>query len=267
MTTRRPLVIVAGNVRELPAGDSVPSDALPAGSTATVWQGSATLSPGQSLTVTHASDVLKKRLVMAFKTDTAAGSAVIPVMSSNTTPSGTASASQILGSTYDAWCAMDGQVSTFWSSLNPDPPHWLRYDAAGAVTVSSYTVARRMQSAGVVYGATYFPTAWKLQYSSDGAAWLDADARSAIDFGASTEALSFTLAAPITASKWRLYITANASGGAYSQVSRFELTGVSAATHKQVSAASYEVTLTDTTTVLTRTAAGSEAVTLNVLIA
>lgn len=228
-----------------------------------VAQGSATLAQGQSLTVAHASDPLKKRLVMAFKTNTAPGGAIIPAMTSNTTPSGTASASQILGGSYDAFCAMDGQLSTFWSSLYPDPPHWLRYDAPGAVTVSSYTVARRMQSPGAVYGAAYFPRAWKLQYSDEGETWLDADVRSGVDFGATTEALDFALAAPVSASRWRLYITDN-SGAQYSQVSRFALAGVAASTHKQVASADYDITLTDTSTILTRTATGSETVSATV---
>ena len=54
----------------------------------------------------------------------------IPTMTSNTAPSGTASASSIQSNDYPAWKAFDKNENTFWASLlyGSDHNRWVQYD-------------------------------------------------------------------------------------------------------------------------------------------
>lgn len=51
----------------------------------------------------------------------------VPVMTSNTTPSGVASASYEYNTSFSAWKAFDGLTNTAWSAHGQNPPSWIRY--------------------------------------------------------------------------------------------------------------------------------------------
>ena len=65
--------------------------------------------------------------------------ALIPTMTDNTHPSGTASASSIAGAGNDAWKAMDGNVGTFWSPAGAATTNWVQYQLTNSAIVTSYT--------------------------------------------------------------------------------------------------------------------------------
>ena len=90
--------------------------------------------------------------------------AKIPTMTSDTTPSGTASASSVY-STNSAWYSMDGNNTSFWHS-NQASSHWLRYQFADAICGKCFEFASRNTSGRIA-------TSLKLQGSNDGNTWTD----------------------------------------------------------------------------------------------
>jgi len=94
----------------------------------------------------------------------------VPVMTSDTTPSGVASASTVYSSTYPAWKAFnrtnDG-VDDCWHS-NGVAPQWLGYQFVNAVKVSLVSMTSRNQSNNGV-----MPEDFKIQGSDDGNTWTD----------------------------------------------------------------------------------------------
>lgn len=71
---------------------------------------------------------------------------VIPVMTSNNTPSGVASASNIYNSTYDAWRAFTGTNIDFqdaWVTYTGITQGWLQYDFGYPIGIGKYTITSR----------------------------------------------------------------------------------------------------------------------------
>ena len=68
------------------------------------------------------------------------GSDQIPTMTSNTAPSGTASASSELNSNFAAWKAMDNSVPSTWQPSPATPPAWIQYQPAASVAADKYKV-------------------------------------------------------------------------------------------------------------------------------
>ena len=92
----------------------------------------------------------------------------IPAMTSNTTPSGTASASSEYNTNCQAWKAMDGSDSTQWASgsdtKSTGGTAWIQYDFGYAVrpTVMTYKSA-----------STYRAKTYSLQGSDDGSEFTE----------------------------------------------------------------------------------------------
>jgi hypothetical protein len=60
----------------------------------------------------------------------------VPTMTSNTTPSGVCSASSTYSSSYSAWKAFDGKISTHWSSTESDSTNaWIQYQFINPVKI------------------------------------------------------------------------------------------------------------------------------------
>lgn len=210
-------------------------------------------------------------LVEAVDVPATPGGNLIPLMSSDLLPLGVASASSLLAAGYEPFRAMDGSPVSFYSSGSGHLPEWLGYSFDAPVSVSAYTVGRRLDSPSAVYGAAYFPVSFRLQYSAGSGAlleWVDADAQSNISFELPTRVFqrTFNLAAPVVARHWRLWC-AECGGAPYLQLSCFELLGAgqaAAVVQRMAMPADYEIVLTDTETRVRRLAAGGRRVGLTV---
>ncbi len=90
----------------------------------------------------------------------------VPQMTSNTAPEGTAYASSVGSSTYDAFKAFDKNTSSYWEAASgANTNQWLRYDFPFGVEVFVHTVSVRNYISG--YGAKDV----RVQRSNDGTNW------------------------------------------------------------------------------------------------
>ena len=136
----------------------------------------------------------------------------IPVMTSNTLPLGTASASTVYSSSYQAWKAFDGDDEsaagwTHWiSAYNQDfsDPQWLSYDFGSSRTIIGYYILPQYNSL-----KDRSPKTWQLQ-GWNGSSWITVDTQSniRIDIEWYYAGLYFDVAYPGAYSKYRLYVTA-----------------------------------------------------------
>lgn len=95
--------------------------------------------------------------------------ALIPVMTSNTTPSGICSASSIYNSGSDAFHAFDGNTSATWSSSNSDNNSpYVAYAFPSSVVVKSIQYYNVGSGNAGSYGSKF-----KFQASNDGNTWVD----------------------------------------------------------------------------------------------
>jgi hypothetical protein len=116
---------------------------------------------------------------------------LVPTMTSNTAPSGVASAQNIYNndSTYAAWKAFDNDVNTYWNNLAQGDggglPVWLKYDfgSANAKIVHSYFMN--------LYN---YSNSWDFQGSNDNSAWTTLDSQTNQTGGDHTYNISNTTA-------------------------------------------------------------------------
>ena len=71
------------------------------------------------------------------------GGNVIPTMTSNSAPSGIASASAEESASYAAWKGVDGSTGTYWSSYSSTPTQTWGYEFASAKTITQYVITAR----------------------------------------------------------------------------------------------------------------------------
>ena len=150
-------------------------------------------------------------------------SALIPNMTSNTTPSGVASASSIYDSSYDAFDAMTGSpsFSTFWNDGNGvSLPQWLRYDFDSPVTAASFSIMA-WDSGG--------PLVFEIQGSNDGFSTYTTlgsfDLTMSSPWGVYNTPPIASYSNNLTASSYagyRLYVTSGTGGGNLS-ITEFQL--------------------------------------------
>lgn len=118
---------------------------------------------------------------------------LVPKMTSNTTPSGVASANY---NNANAYLAFDGDASTSWDSNNSTLPKLLTYQFSTPQRIVSYGLQGR--AAGIPYG-------WIFQGSNDGTNWVNLDQRS----GQNPSALTvYSFSNSEYFNIYRLYITA-----------------------------------------------------------
>lgn len=138
---------------------------------------------------------------------------LIPLMTSNTTPSGVASASSEY---FAAYKAMDGDVGTYWCSSG-NAPQYLGYGFIEDKTVVSYTITYGNASAGCA--KDFYLQGSELSSSE----FVTVDNQSDItDWTSLTH--TFVLSVPQTYKYWRLYISATVGGG-WVPISTFQLNG------------------------------------------
>lgn len=143
----------------------------------------------------------------------------VPAMTSNTAPSGVASASSYY-STTPAWGAFDAD-HTGWltDGTGLGTPQWLQYQFASAKTIRSYSIQP--------WSNDNWPgrwiTGWHLDGSNDGSTWTTLDTRTRkLKRWVPFMPAYFDIATPASYLYYRLVITAN-GGNAYVGIQRLEL--------------------------------------------
>lgn len=144
----------------------------------------------------------------------------IPTMTSNTTPSGRASAdSEYSSGGYAAWRAMDNDNSSYlsgWvSNENGSFPHWLEYQFPSGKIITSYSITAWN------YTNTISPTAWSLQGSSNGSSWTTLDTQSGQSLS-QNQKKTYAISNSNSYVYYRLYITAG-SDSRMVAIGEFEL--------------------------------------------
>lgn len=136
-------------------------------------------------------------------------------MTSNTAPSGTASASSEYSTTYSAWKAMDRLDGSYWRSTSAGKLNcWLQYTFPSAKTITKYTITGSTVT-------TYSPKAWVFQ-GYNGATWDTLDNRSGITSWTSNEKKEYTFTNATAYTQYRIYITEQ-NGGTYTGLAEIEM--------------------------------------------
>lgn len=125
--------------------------------------------------------VLSVLLLFSFVTITKANSttiqSLIPVMTSNTSPSGVASASSEWGSEHQAFKAFNNDYNdTGWASKEGVPNGWIAYEFENPQNVNSYTLTARGKSESLAYES---PKNWTFE-ALDGENWIVLDTQNNI---------------------------------------------------------------------------------------
>lgn len=132
----------------------------------------------------------------------------VPVMTSNTSPSGTASSSSQYNWKYPAWKAFDGNdESGSWSRWisRHRMPQWLAYDFGVPTAITEYFILPEYGS----HTRNRSPKNWTLQ-GWDGSQWVTVDTRSNIRINNEWNpyGLNFQIQNPGVYTKYRLHVTA-----------------------------------------------------------
>lgn len=151
----------------------------------------------------------------------AAAANSVPVMTSDTAPSGVVSASGA-GSGYEAWKAFDASNVSCWEATpGTEIGSWLQYDYGAGV--AKFPVGYRLTNYSNL--SDQCPSAWTIQASQDGVAWTDLDARSGVYWGW-LQAQRFDLPETKVGAAWRMFrilCTARGFGTSYVAINRLEL--------------------------------------------
>lgn len=148
----------------------------------------------------------------ALLSSTALTKASVPKMTSNTAPSGAASAKTSHNAQYAAWLAFDGSDATFWNSAGAAAGEWIQYQFPADVFVHSMAVSQ--------YGSAFSPKDCILQKSVDGVTFVDAKAMTL----PATGIASIDVASAGFCKYWRLSI-ANNYGAGYAALKELNFTG------------------------------------------
>jgi len=145
---------------------------------------------------------------------------LIPDMTSNTAPSGTASASDTIGGDRIAFRAFDDSNvdanTDCWHSANVAHPHWVRYQFTSAKTIAKYTVSARD-------GGTNAPEDFTFEGSDNGSDWDVLDTISGEDTWASQETKTYYVDTPASYTYYQLNISKSISGDNYVAVGEMEM--------------------------------------------
>lgn len=142
---------------------------------------------------------------------------LVPTMTSNDLPSGTASASSEFATSYLAYMAFD-KTTSMWSSAIFSPPHWLSYLFTEQKTIKQYALTARGDTATDGMAKDWTFDGW------DGSAWISLDSRTNEANWELGERRVFTVTNTTAYIKYRIYITAN-YGRTTTQFCEFEMFG------------------------------------------
>lgn len=158
-------------------------------------------------TTDHAANVSSISNIASKTTAASTYSAnLIPTMTSNTAPTGTASASSIISTSYDAFQAFDKNNDTIWYS-NTNVPQWIAYDFGTATVVNKYTIR-------AYTGGSNQPNclkSWTFE-GWDGSNWIVLDSATNHPGWSAHELRSYPIPNSTPYQKYRVNITANQGG-------------------------------------------------------
>lgn len=147
----------------------------------------------------------------------------VPLMTSDTTPSGTSSASNFVDNSNKPFMAFDHDLNTKWTTTNGITSAQLEYDFGGgnAKVISAYAIT------GPPYNSTiddqaYAPKTWTIQGSNDNSTWTTLDTRTNVAAWAVWERRSYAFSNTTAYRYYRLNVSAN-QGGAGIIVTGLEL--------------------------------------------
>ncbi|WP_342422374.1 discoidin domain-containing protein [Paenibacillus sp. FSL E2-0178] len=144
---------------------------------------------------------------------------LIPVMTSNATPIGVASASNIYAAANDAWKAFDGSVSTLWATGTASLPHTLSYEFPTPKLITAYSITPANDMAG---RAAQSPKDFNLE-AWDGVQWVVIDKRLGITNWTIGVTKTFSFSTKLSYLKFRLQIFSNNNGDAPVSIGEFKL--------------------------------------------
>jgi hypothetical protein len=145
--------------------------------------------------------------------------AAIPFMTSDTAPSGVASASSYYNSDLQPWTAFNpGSVYGGWITAASGVPGWLRYQFPTAKTAVAYSI--RPWWYDNYPGRT--PKTWTFEGSNDGSAWTTLDTQTNWASANSSDTVYFTVSSPGSYLYYQLNVTAN-NGNSYLGVGNFQV--------------------------------------------
>lgn len=135
----------------------------------------------------------------------------IPTMTSNTSPSGTASASSTYNNSYAAWRAFDGGTSTeaeAWVTANGTVTGWLEYDFPEAKKITKYTMLTRAEYVDV--NLKQIPKNWTFEaWNEQDSTWVVLDSQQDISNWEAGIKKEFTFTNTNAYTKYRINISAN----------------------------------------------------------
>jgi len=138
---------------------------------------------------------------------------VIPRMTSNTNPSGTVSYSSQYGS-YPGWHAFDDNQTSGWLTNGGGVPCYLGYQFDSAQTIVAY----KLKAWNLIGETNRQITTWTLEGSNNGTDWTTLDTVTGYTWATITEYYSFTVDSPGSYTYYKIAITANFGGDAYTGI-------------------------------------------------
>ena len=149
---------------------------------------------------------------------------LIPTMTSNTAPSGVASADNELTGDYAAWKAMDdtNADALSWYATGGFP-HWVQYQFTSAKVIRRYTITSR----NIGEASMSHPIAWTFQGSNNGSDWTTLDTQTSQDF-AQAEKKTYSFSNPNSYTYYRVTFSSgsHASDVAVGELEMMEKVGV-----------------------------------------
>lgn len=155
----------------------------------------------------------------AFADDATYTNNLIPKMTSNTSPSGVASASASYSDSYAPYRAFNKLLYAngdyYWQEPSTSFPQWISYKFDTPKKICKYTITYIAWA-----DTTRAPRNWIFQGSNDGMTWINLDSQSGISFSYG-EKKNFTFENTANYSTYRIYITA--SNGTATAIDEIEM--------------------------------------------
>lgn len=146
---------------------------------------------------------------------------IIPKMTSNTAPSGKASASSFYNVSWDAWKAFDQlkDSSGSWMSEANKGEAWLAYEFATPKVIGKYAITPG-------WDATYInrsPATWRFEAKDANGNWVVLDTRTNQARWNISERREYTFPNAVAYKEYRLYIVSNNGDASYHMVADLEM--------------------------------------------
>lgn len=154
-------------------------------------------------------------VLAAFRASTALAKASVPKMTSNTSPSGVASASSWYSGEYSSWKAFDGTgVASYWSAAGfaGASGEWIQYSFPGEAFIHSASIH--------THPSPYNPTSVGIWHSDDGVVFTLAGEYPVVAESINT----LRILTPGFHKHWRLVVKAT-GGGAFPALHELNFTG------------------------------------------